>query len=289
MVSHSPLQFARFVKMRSLKTFIWFFLLAVNSCASGKEINYTASTPAGAHVRYFLDISQSDSIDFIRWNLKIINLKDFNLSCNYGISKPNTNGFIDQKNVSFTGKLELKNNIISLYARDKSLSFHMLNQNILHILDQNKNLMKGNDGWSYTLNAVDRNESKEININPFKNTFKDSIVFVGRTPCSKIGDVVLADKSPNCYKIKWLVYLYKPNPFVDSGSFKMGMRGTAMGVWKIQPNDQQHTIYRLELKNGKYFHLVQVDENIVYILDQNNEILVGDLDFSYSLTAKHNK
>jgi hypothetical protein len=268
-----------------MKSFIFFLFLLLNSCASGKEINYTSSTPAGNHVRNFLGISQTDSVDFIRWNLKIINLTEFELSCSYGIGKPNTNGFIDKKDVSLKGKAELANHILSLHANGKSLGFRMLNHNILHLLNEDRTLMKGNDGWSYTLNAVDKIATKEINISPVKTSFSDSIVFSGRTPCRVIGDILYDDKSPNCYKIKWLVSLYKENPDAVSGIFKT-VRNTHSGTWKLQSNDPNHFIYRLELKNGKHFDLVQVDENIVYILDQNNEILVGDLDFSYSLTKR---
>ena len=109
--------------MKNTRTFIFFMFLLLNSCVSGKEINYTASTPAGALVRNFLGISKTDSIDFIRWNLKIINLKEFDLTCSYGIGKPNTNGFIDKKEVLLSGKADLENHILDLHANGKILSF----------------------------------------------------------------------------------------------------------------------------------------------------------------------
>src|SRR5688572_19833946 len=272
--------FTRFVSKNNMKSLIFLLFLFLNSCVSGKEINYTASTPAGNHVRNFLGISQVDSVDFIRWNLEIINLNEFNLSCSYGIGKPNTNGFIDKKEVSLKGKAHLENHILSLIANGKTLSFRMLNHNILHILNKDQTLMKGNDGWSYTLNAIDKIQTKEVNMPPVKTNFKDSIVFSGRTPCKTIGDILYDNKSPNCYKIKWIVALHKGNPDASSGMYKIGRNGNT-GTWKLQSNGH-HVVYRLELKNGKHFDLVQVDENIAYILDQNDEILVGDLDFSYS-------
>ena len=59
--------------------------------------NYTASTPANTYVRHFLGINQHDSVDFIRWKLKITDHKEFALTCTYGIGKPGTNGFINEK------------------------------------------------------------------------------------------------------------------------------------------------------------------------------------------------
>ena len=76
-------------------TALLLFVLFV-SCASSKETNYTASTPASPLVRNFLGISLTDSIDFIRWKLSI-NDKQYSLDCKYGIGKPNTNGFYDNK------------------------------------------------------------------------------------------------------------------------------------------------------------------------------------------------
>ena len=72
--------------------------LIIVSCASGKENKkeniYTGSTPADAIVRSFLGIPLTDSIDFIRWKL-ILQDNRYQLQCNYGISKPNTDGFIN--------------------------------------------------------------------------------------------------------------------------------------------------------------------------------------------------
>ena len=69
-------------------------LLFMVSCANGKDRNFTGSTPAATVVREFLGIDFRDSIDFIRWKL-VLNDLHFKLECNYGIGKPNTNGFIN--------------------------------------------------------------------------------------------------------------------------------------------------------------------------------------------------
>jgi hypothetical protein len=80
-----------------MKAILLFIYILFPGKKLDKEMNYTASTPAGNEVRDFLGISQVDSMDFIRWKLKIIDGKEFNLSCTYGIGKPNTNGIHRRK------------------------------------------------------------------------------------------------------------------------------------------------------------------------------------------------
>jgi len=71
-----------------------FSIVLLACCAGENEKTYTGSTPADAPIKSFLGIPLSDSVDFIRWKLLIRN-NEYQLQCNYGISKPNTDGFIN--------------------------------------------------------------------------------------------------------------------------------------------------------------------------------------------------
>jgi hypothetical protein len=73
---------------------VLFSILPIISCAREQEKVYAGSTPAGTVIRSFLGIPLSDSVDFIRWKL-IFHDNDYQLRCNYGIGKPNTNGFME--------------------------------------------------------------------------------------------------------------------------------------------------------------------------------------------------
>ena len=250
-----------------------------------KEINYTASTPAGNEVRDFLGISKVDSIDFIRWKLKIIDSKTFNLSCTYGIGKPNTNGFIDEKKVEQKGTVNLKNDILTLSREGKFLSLLILNDNIIHILNKQGTMMVGNGGWSYTLNSVKQTPTSQINFKWQETGFRDSVSFEGRTPCRGIEELMYGTTRTDCYKKKWLVRLYKND--TKSGTYKIG--GTVpskTGKWKLKQNAGGKIIYSLDLSNGKTLDLLQTDENIVYIMDPKGGLMVGDHDFSYSLNRR---
>ena len=269
-----------------MKTILLFLYLLFPGEKFGKEMNYTASTPAGNEVRNFLGISQVDSIDFIRWKLRIIDDKEFNLLCTYGIGKANTNGFIDEKKVERKGTVSIKNDMLTLSYQDKVLPLLILNDNIFHILNSKGTMMVGNGGWSYTLNSVKQVPTSQINFKWQETGFKDSVAFEGRTPCRGVEELMDGTTSPECYKKKWLVRLYK-NFDAKSGTYKIG--GTVpskTGKWKLKENTGGKIIYSLDLSNGNTLDLLQTDENIVYIMDPKGGLMVGDHDFSYSLNRR---
>ncbi|MEJ0101317.1 MAG: hypothetical protein WDO19_01640 [Bacteroidota bacterium] len=180
-------------------------ILLFISRAHGIEKAYTGSTPAGPVVRSFLNISVTDSIDFIRWKLVLDNNR-YQLHCNYGIGKPNTNGFINGgTKIEFTGELIKDKSYYQLKNGNKVLQIAAMNADLLHLLNENKNLLVGNGGWSYTLNAVKPVITDEINITAKKTALKDSVAFEGRTPCNVPGII-----APGiwCYKLKWYIVLY---------------------------------------------------------------------------------
>ena len=265
---------------------LFLFLFLLTGGHVDKEMNYTASTPADSAVRDFLMISQADSIDFIRWKLKIADLKEFTLSCSYGIGKPNTNGFIDEKKVQLKGTVNLSSGIMTLNHHGKSLSLLVLNDNIIHLLNNDGSMMTGNGGWSYTLNSIKQVPTSEINLKPKNTGFKDSIVFEGRTPCRGIEELMEGKARPECYKKKWLVYLYKTSPSASSGTYKIGSMEIRKGNWKLKGDGKGKIIYSLDLNNGNTLDLLHTDENIVYLMDGKGGIMVGDHDFSYSLNRR---
>jgi hypothetical protein len=267
-----------------MKPVLFLFCMLIGA-ASSKEMKYTASTPAGQTVRDFLGINRSDSIDFIRWYITITDGKQFNLSCTYGISKPNTNGFIKEKKIALKGKVNFSDQILTLSCSGKNLSMLVLNDNILHLLNKDGSMMVGNGGWSYTLNAMAKLPASEVYLKQRPSGFKDSIVFEGRTPCKGVEEMMTGVSRQDCYKKKWLVYLYKNSPSATSGSYKIGSNGAYTGKWHLKDGSDK-SIFQLQLNNGRSLSLLQVDNNIVYLMDTKGELMVGDHDFSYSLNKR---
>lgn len=116
-------------------------------------------------------------------------------------------------------------------------------------------------------------------------------VFDGRTPCNVLATYLNGPARPECIKIKWRLTL-----FVDSISNEptryelIGItykrENPRVGNWQIHKGtytDPQATVYQLN-ESGKPPLLFQKgDNNILFFLDKEKRLLVGNRDFSYTL------
>ena len=263
--------------------------LLIVSCGSSKENTYTASTPADALIRSFLGIPLSDSVDFIRWKL-LIRDKEYQLQCNYGIGKNNTNGFINGgKQIELNGALKREKNYYQLQSANKTLKVVELNPNLLHLLNDDNSLLVGNGGWSYTLNNINPSGTDQVSITPQPAVLKDSMAFEGRTPCNVPG---ILEPGKECYKLKWYIVLYanaeknKPCNYRVLGT-TWRKEGGRTGKWKIIAGKNGRIIYQLNDDKGNGFmYLLKLDENVLGFTDTNGKLLVGDEDFSYTLNRR---
>jgi hypothetical protein len=267
---------------------IFFTLLSftlIVSCANSKETNYTASTPAATIVRKFLGISLTDSIDFIRWKLSLNDLK-YSLECNYGIGKPNTNGFYDGgKKVVFSGTVKRDNstNAYLLQNGDQTLKLIELNTNLLHIANNDNTLLVGGGGWSYALNNTTPLTTNQFKLTAKQSTIRDSIAFEGRTPCG-VPNIIPEGKL--CYKLKWYLVLYSNHSFRILGTAYRA-EGGKRGSWKINDNSGR-IVYELndEKTRKPFIYLLKLDEGVLIFTDEKGNLLVGDHDFSFTLNRR---
>ncbi|MEP7373932.1 MAG: hypothetical protein ABI675_11120 [Chitinophagaceae bacterium] len=273
--------------MKMISVFLFFLLIA--SFSNGKEKAYTASTPGGNVIKIFLGIPLSDSIDFVRWKL-ILRDNDYDLQCNYGIGKNNTNGFINGgSKIELKGALKKDKHYYRLQNGEKILNVVELNADLLHLLDENKTLLAGNGGWSYTLNSLAATFSEQVNLSAHPTILKDSMDFEGRTPC-KIPGII--PKGMECYKLKWYVIFYTDPKKNKPGSYKIygtpwRQKGPRTGNWKMVNGKDGRIIYQLNDDNGKgLLYLLKLDENILVFTDADGKLLVGDEDFSYTLNRR---
>jgi hypothetical protein len=273
--------------MKVIYSFICILLFV--SDTSGMERAYTGSTPANTAVRTFIGIPLSDSVDFIRWKL-ILSDNRYELQCNYGIGKPNTNGFINGgKKVAFKGEYRKEANTYRFTNNARTLKAVELNTSLLHLLNENKTLMVGNGGWSYTLNNMTPPASAKLSLTPSSGALKDSMVFDGRTPCDIPGVIV---PGATCYKLKWSVVLYADTRKKEPMSYRI--RGTAWriervrkGTWKIVTTQNGRITYQLNDDTGNGFlYLLKLDEDVLVFTDAQGKLLVGNEDFSYTLNRR---
>src|SRR5215203_6087473 len=129
-------------KKRFMKFVSTLLLVFLTACVKAEPTSFIGSTPANSKVvRNFLGIPHSDSVDFIRWKIVVQDDK-FSIKCNYGIGKPNTNGFIEGgKLVELNGVLRKQNYYYFLKSKNKTLGLLELNNSLLHLLNTDKTLL----------------------------------------------------------------------------------------------------------------------------------------------------
>jgi len=263
----------------------------VTSCATGKEMIYIGSTPANSVVRSFLGILLTDSVDFIKWKL-VFDKDHYHLNCQYGIGKPNTNGFINGgKRIELNGLLKQDGNYYYLQAGNKKLAILELNKNLIHLVDENKNSLIGTGGFAYTLSIEKPLPTDQVNLIAKQNVLNDSMTFQGRTPC---GEFSINRPSPNCVKMKWLVIFYadsrthQPTTYLLNRSPSMPVEYPGKtGTWRITTGKDARIIYELKPDNENTpTYLLKLDDNILAFTDDKGNLLVGDEDFSFTLSRK---
>lgn len=116
-------------------------------------------------------------------------------------------------------------------------------------------------------------------------------VFDGRTPCQELAAQIREKTTPECIKIKWRLTLYEDSPGSGSGSyellgfvFKRDSPGT--GRWQSMrgtSSNPEAIVYQLHLAGRPPLYLLKGDENVLFFLDQDKNLMVGNRDFSYTL------
>jgi hypothetical protein len=272
--------------MKIISLFLSIVVLA--SCASGKETLYVGSTPAHPVIKSFLGIPISDSIDFIKWKVVIKDDK-YSLHCQFGIGKPNTDGFMnDGKTIELKGRLRKEKNYYFLQNGNRTLKLFALNGDLLHFLSNDNSLLVGNGGWSYTINADKPSNTDQINIVSKQTTLTDSAAFEGRTPCTGFTEI---HPGPNCIKLKWFVVLYanpatnEPTTYHLNGTYNR--QGGKTGIWKIITGKDGRMIYQLMLeKKNESIYFLKLTKDILVFTDKEGKLLVGDKNFSYTLNRR---
>ena len=265
-----------------------FALIMFGSCAKGKEIIYKGCTPAHPEVRDFLGVSLTDSVDFVRWKI-VLRSGSYDLDCRYGISKPSTSGFMDEKTIVFSGTLSKQGNYYQLQREGKTFYLLEINSNLLHLTDKHKAMLIGDGGYSYALNSDNPIRSDRFNL-PLKQSAPEKyMAFQGRTPCKEIASLMGEDKGPACNKMKWYVILYLDSVTCQPSYYLKGGRGykketMTRGSWEITRGRDGRIIYKLEAEKKNFaVYLLRGDDNILFFTDADGNLLVGNEDFSYTL------
>ena len=307
--------------MKPIKAYLIFTLLMpcilfTNSCSGADGTHNTTpetvlvgSTPGDDIIKSILSIPPATKIDFIRWDLTLSN-NTFVLNVNFGESQPNTLGFKEggekrlyegtytvfkRRNNTLNGEIyHLKSNNLS-----GDILIVKLNDNLFHLLTPQNKLMIGNGGWSYTLNRKQPITEGSISLpnlamsSPLLNDTALQITFDGRTPCDIAKENNFA-VTPGCFKLKWrIIFNRDPKTFLPT-TYKLqrtnNRESVLEGKWTIikgVPSNPDAVILQLDPdKPEKSLSLLVGDENVLFFLNKQNQLYVGNHDFSFTLNKK---
>lgn len=280
---------------------------------------FEATTPCNDGVKEMLGIPTDFKCEMMKWKLILFNdskrdPSTFDLVYTYGLAKQGTRGFTaGAKTVELKGKwtIEKSNSkktdaIITLIADNSAvtLSFLEPGQNLLHLLDKNKQLVNGTAAWSYTLNRTDPVTISSAKFIPrlvsstqLRGSADTVGIYYGRTPCNKALTAINNISPEGCQIIKCRLLLlqdtntHTPTNFIIQTIYvgKGDNRYTVTGTWKLLEgtiDNPAAVIYQLLPDTGKSQNpllLVKADDNILYFIGNDTQLLVGDSYSSYTL------
>lgn len=280
------------------------------SCSASNiqpEIILIGSTPADELIKTILTIPTETKVDFIRWNLILDDKNAFVLNIVYGESKPNTLDFKSNGEQIINGtylivKNQEENRFKEIYQfkgdnLPEIISLVKINENLFHILTPQSKLMRGNGGWSYSLNRKAFVNSREILISSPKSDEKSlQLIFDGRTPCQEIAtEHPEINVRTSCFKLKWKLILnrdsvtYLPTTctirtIVDNQPRELTGRWT---IIKGTATNAEAIIYKIQADNlAEPILLFLGDENVLFFLDKDNNPFIGNEDFSFAMNKR---
>ncbi|MEP7143372.1 MAG: hypothetical protein ABI707_10900 [Ferruginibacter sp.] len=280
---------------------------------------FEASTPCDDISKAIFEIPPGTKCEWMKWNLTLYQdaknsaPSTYKLVCRYGLPKQGTRDFMagaetmELKGKWAIGKGTIENPGAVIYTLSVdnaaiSLSFLKPDQNLLHLLDKDHRLMKGNGAWSYTLNRIDPIPANSTGytpqIIPQPVMAADSLivgVFEGRTPCDNVLRELNSITATGCQIIKCHFILYQdakthmPSTFLLQTIY-VGKGNTTYsntGKWMLTQgtkNDPGALVYQLDFDKPQVsLALLKGDDNILFFLDKKRDFMVGNNYVSYTM------
>lgn len=262
---------------------------------------FVGTMPCGGAVRAFVG---GESCQSVIWRLDLgATERDgpgWSLTSAYGANSAASVGTMPD-GLHLSGKLEKSGTTYRLISNDgKSISFRQVSSTLIHLLDEQNRLMPGTGAWSYTLNRADltddpgRPEQRAAgSYTPLPRASGPSVygIFGGRTPCTSLLRTLRIGLTDGCQRLKWRITLFqdavtrKPTTYRIEGSLHHTGRE---GAWRIvlgTAADPDAVVYQLDGTASEAPMLLwKADDNVLFLLDERKQPLVGTIDFSYTLS-----
>ena len=150
--------------------------------------------------------------------------------------------------------------------------------------------------------AVDNKLSKSITFHPIPKGPTVFGVFQGRMPCTEIARQLQLPTTADCNQLKWGLTLYQDPVTLQPTTYSLTIVGAGdlikqeggsyhqkkyEGKWLITEGMKSNPaayVYRLDLgRPGANLFLLKGDAHVLFVLDENKVLRVGNEDFSYTL------
>ncbi len=309
--------------MKTILLFSLAFLpvLALTPCTRSSDSSSTLGVFVGTSLcsdsaRPLLGIPAAAQCDRTKWDLTLYvdartqSPTTYRLSSEYGYHIDNRTLVMKGSNVS-EGKWAVTRGVhgdpnATVYQLNpgdpgKTISFQKIDANIIHLLERDRTLTIGSAAQSFTLGKT--NPQRTSNSSDSSVLTKTSArlpktsenalvaVYTGRTPCREVAQQLNYPVGADCVKLKWELTLYQDPKTQTAATFKL--RGTLFrdydreGTWAVMRGRADHangSIFKLDLDKPKgSLLLFKADENILFFLDDDGSLMVGNRDFSYTL------
>jgi hypothetical protein len=185
----------------------------------------------------------------------------------------------------------------------KTISFLKINDDLIHVLSHENEMLVGNGAWSYTLDRMGHQSPAQAHERPWWSADPPTRppeppmpagssvfgVFDGRTPCHEVALEFTGTAPADCLKIKWRLTLYLDSATGNPGRYRyMSTSAYREGSWKIvhgMDGDPKAVIYQLQPDGTQQsFSFLKVDDNHLFLMDEALNPLVGNEYFSYTLS-----
>lgn len=289
--------------------------------AAGSSVRavFEGITPCSSLTRPLPQIPPDTNCELMTW--KVVLYQDsatsapttYTLESAYGVSQANTTspaegGIAISMEGNWTiakgAKTDPQAEVYQLFGEDSqvAVSFLKMSEGLLHVLNSDKTLMLGNAAWSYTLNRTDNKSPMKVEPvsepalptrPPIPETPPGSSVlgvFEGRLPCHElIFDVLGIAPYSGCLKLKLRLSLYVDEGTGNPSSYMvMGTSTIREGSWTILQGiegNPEAIVYQLHLGDSKeHVSFLKADDNHLFLLDRDLNLLVGNALFSYTLS-----
>ncbi len=274
---------------------------------------FVATTPCDAAVRAPLQIPTAANCELVQWSLVLSQDPSTQAPSSYHLTV--TYGYLAESTYRFTkggadivrdGRWTIARGITSAREAvvfrldeqmpDRSVALLKVDDNVLHLLDHARRLMVGNASWSYSLNRA----GDAVPPRPVASTsaiVADSASqehFEGRSPCQEVASQLRMDVTSACNKAKWELILNRdpgtraPTTYTLNGTlYRKHVRRGRWAILRGTNSNPNAVVYQLITNPPQETLLfLRADQNILFFLDKDRNLMVGDADFSYTLNRR---